>query len=377
MRPEETATLEAIDATLAGEPVDPEYAEIAELALLLRAERSEPRAEFADRLDERVARRFSAPTPKRRGSRRWLFAPAAGLALAGVVTIVVVASSGRGGPQVAANAPATLSGGSAGPARVLSPAKEPSSGSLSLAQPSSAPAPAPVAASPRRKQVQSSQLSLSAPGNRIDDVAQEVFDVVGADHGYVNNSTVTASGGPGAYAQFQLTVPSDGLPTAMRQLSALRYARVVSRTDTSYDVTNQFSSTSSQLAEARALRTSLLKQLQSAVTQTQIDAIRARLADVDARISRDEATLRSLNHRVHYSQISLTVQAHGVLVAHKSHGFTLGNATRDAGHVLQVAAGVALIGLAVLVPVSLVAALAWWIAVALRRRRREQALDLA
>jgi uncharacterized membrane protein len=38
---------------------------------------------------------------------------------------------------------------------------------------------------------------------------------------------------------------------------------------------------------------------------------------------------------------------------------------------------VALIALAVLVPVGLVAALAWWIAGALRRRRREQALDLA
>ncbi len=44
---------------------------------------------------------------------------------------------------------------------------------------------------------------------------------------------------------------------------------------------------------------------------------------------------------------------------------------------LTVAAGVALITLAALVPVLLVGALAWWIAVAVRRRRREQALDLA
>ena len=48
----------------------------------------------------------------------------------------------------------------------------------------------------------------------------------------------------------------------------------------------------------------------------------------------------------------------------------------DAGRVLVVAAGVALIALAVLVPVGLVVGLALWVAFAIRRRRREQALDL-
>jgi hypothetical protein len=45
--------------------------------------------------------------------------------------------------------------------------------------------------------------------------------------------------------------------------------------------------------------------------------------------------------------------------------------------VLAVAAGVALIALAALVPAGLLATLAWWNAGTLRRRRREQALDLA
>ncbi len=39
--PEVAAALDAIDATLAGDPVDPEHAELAELALLLVAERPE------------------------------------------------------------------------------------------------------------------------------------------------------------------------------------------------------------------------------------------------------------------------------------------------------------------------------------------------
>ena len=46
-------------------------------------------------------------------------------------------------------------------------------------------------------------------------------------------------------------------------------------------------------------------------------------------------------------------------------------------HVLTVAAGVALIAIAALTPVALVAALVWWVASAVRRRRREQALDSA
>jgi hypothetical protein len=41
-----------------------------------------------------------------------------------------------------------------------------------------------------------------------------------------------------------------------------------------------------------------------------------------------------------------------------------------------IAGGVALIALAVLVPLSLLGAIALWLGAAVRRRRREQALDL-
>jgi len=44
--------------------------------------------------------------------------------------------------------------------------------------------------------------------------------------------------------------------------------------------------------------------------------------------------------------------------------------------VLVVVAGVALITLAILLPVGLVAALLAWVGFAVRRRRRDQALDL-
>ena len=60
--PEIAATLDAIDATLAGEPVDAQYAELAEIALLLASDRPQLPAEFARSMDERVGRRF-APAP--------------------------------------------------------------------------------------------------------------------------------------------------------------------------------------------------------------------------------------------------------------------------------------------------------------------------
>ena len=58
-----------------------------------------------------------------------------------------------------------------------------------------------------------------------------------------------------------------------------------------------------------------------------------------------------------------------------SKGFTISRAAHDAVKVLTVAAGVALIVLAALIPFGLVVALAAWIAYSVRRRRREHALD--
>ena len=45
--PQIAASLDAIDATLAGDPVDPQYAELAEVALLLAADRPEVDPAFA------------------------------------------------------------------------------------------------------------------------------------------------------------------------------------------------------------------------------------------------------------------------------------------------------------------------------------------
>jgi hypothetical protein len=227
-----------------------------------------------------------------------------------------------------------------------------------------------------RKIIQSAQVALSARPDRIATVAQEVFDVVGRENGVVNSSNVTS--GSGGYAEFQLSVPSSSLAPTMTALSELRDASVVSRTDSTQDVNGEFLYDTRKLADDRALRTSLLKQLQNAVTQQQVASLTAQIRDAEASIRSDEATLRRLTHSIDFSQIVVTVNAASAPVSsHHSGTFTLGRAWHDAGRVLMVAAGVGLIAIAALIPVGLLAALAWWIGSALRRRRREHALDLA
>lgn len=383
------ATLAVIDATLAGEAVEPELAELAELTLLLAGERPAPRDDWAQALDERVASRFAprrtvtgGGTGREPRRRRWLYVPGAAVGLAAAVAVVVMVSSGGGSrplvtgisapiphpapalpfPQRSASTPSTTAGTSS------TSAAGAASGSVAVAPPTSG-----------RQVIQAAQLSLSTRPDQVDTVAQQVFDVVSAQKGVVENSTVTAANIASGYAQFQLSVPSDNLEQAMSALSRLRGASVVSRTDTSQDITGEVGGAGRRLADARALRTSLLRQLANATTQAQINSVKSQIRDAEASISSDLATLRSLHRKVDNSQIAVTVNATmvpGHPVSHGGGGFTIGHAAHDAGRVLVVAAGGALIALAVLVPLSLVGALALWLGSALRRRRREQVLDL-
>lgn len=416
--PEIAATLDAIDATLAGEPVDARYAELAEIALLLASDRPQLPAEFARSMDERVGRRF-APAPDsavpikavrhgRLARRFWegTGALAAGVAL--VVAIVVVAGGSGGGSSMSSSSAASAgsSGASVGSSAASAGTAAGTSSTAARATGAAAPsdvrtsnpraekaaasstaapsAPTSGSSAPQvlqppttgRKVVQSAQLNLAAASSRVDAVAQEVYNVVGQVNGIVNSSTVT-QGGPNGYASFQLSVPSASLPETMSRLSQLTYAQVTSRTDNTQDITNQYNATASALADARALRTSLLKQLANAVTTEQVQSLTAQIHDAEASISSDEATLGRLNNQVNFSQINVEINTSTPLppVAHKSGGFGIGRAAHDAGRVLTVAAGGALIAIAALTPVGLLVALVWWVGAAFRRRRREQALD--
>lgn len=393
--PEVAAELQAVDATLAGEAVDPEHAELAELALLIAAARPSIETAFAAELDERVGR-FAQPASRRR--RQWFSLPMVGGALAScaalAVAVVIVVGMGSSGhratsklfPDVAAKRPAarSLSAASSGAIATPSSGKSafsgilaPANGAASASAGAGAPAPQPNG----RKVVQSAELALTTSPAHVDDVAQELFNVVGSERGIVGSSSVTATGGPDGYAHFSLSIPSANVTDTMTRLSQLRYASVASRTDTTRDINGSYVSAGRRLADAQALRTALLKQLAAATTSAQVASLQGRIRDADAQISKWQSQLSYLNHQVNFSQVTVNVSAGPITPVPVHHqaagGFTLTRALHDAGRVLTVAAGVAVITLAVLVPVSLVGGLAWWAAAAVRRRRREQALDLA
>ena len=240
------------------------------------------------------------------------------------------------------------------------------------------PAPLPGG----RRQINSAQLTLKTRGNRIDAVTQEIFDVVDREHGIVNRSRVTQGRRIGdRFASFSLGIPGANMQAAIDQLSRLRFARVISRTDASQNVSNRYMADQRRLADARSLRATLLQQLAAATTTSQIDSLQTRIHDVENSIARREARLRSLQHRIRYSSLEVQVsQGTGAPAGHGGaggHGLTLGRAVHDAIRVLTVAAGVILIGLAAAIPVGLLAALVAWVGLRLRRRRREQALDAA
>jgi hypothetical protein len=399
------AELEAIDATLAGEAVDPEHAEVAELSLLLAAERPRMSDDFARELDRRVALRFQPlPADARPLRRRWIPRPAWGggvaVAAAVVAAIVVLASPSGGGSSGSFNgssSPSSASGAASGaaPAAAQGVLRAPggaaarhtrsAAGALAAKQAPNAvyaPAASTPAPSPNgRRQIQSAQLQLTAANSRIDTVAQELFDVIGQENGVVQSSHITSSSVDG-YALFSLEIPSANLTDTLTRLSDLRYAQVASRTDATQDVNNSYLADVRRLADARALRTALLKQLAAATTADQVTSLTAQIHDAEASIASDEATLHGLQHQISFSRLSVQINAAAPLpVDHPAtgsgSGFTLGHAARDALKVLTVAAGVALIVLAALIPVGLLVALGAWIAYWIRRRRREHALDAA
>jgi Domain of unknown function (DUF4349) len=414
--------LAVIDETLAGEAVAPEDAELAELTLILAGQRPEPSAAFRAALDQRVAQSFAAPAaggaraPAGKRRRRWLYAPGAAFGVAAAAAGVIVVSGGSpprplaqaisaapgvkapanangalphraAAPRGAAPAQSSSSASSAATSTSSSAASSPgsaaatSSGSAAATSGGSAGAASPAGAplTPGRQVIRSAQISLSTRPSQVDNVAQQVFTVVANQNGVVESSNVTATNNASGYAQFQLSVPNANLGAAMAALSRLPGAAVVSRNDVTQDVTGQVGGAGRTLADARAERTALLRQLAIATTSTAINSLEIQIRDANASIASDLATLRALQRQVASSQISLTINASMIAGHHNSStggGFTLGRAAHQAGRVLVVAAGVVLIALAVLVPVGLVAGLGLWVGYAVRRRRREQALDL-
>jgi hypothetical protein len=403
LTPDEARELDALERALTGLPVDPDLHEFEELVADLRATAPEMTPAFAARLEHAVAEGFPEPAerpPLRlRSTRRWALLPAAGVLAAALIALVVVLgnqndqgesstadqtiaqSSAPAGPSAAESAPAAPDPAIANDSAGAASAQRKSAPALAAPAPAptTAPAPATGAVAPAtgpRKVQRTAALALETPTDNFDATTDDVVRTVDQFGGIVASSAIGNDDEAGGEASFDLRIPTARLDDALAGLSKLGH--VASRSQNLQDITASFTSVQDRLADARAERRGLLRALSRATTQGQIDSLRVRLRANSATISRYKGDLASLRRRADLAQVSLTVRGVDDGAGAATGGdWSPGDAAGDALRVLEVMAGVALVALAIVVPLGLLGLAIALAARATRRRERERALDPA
>jgi uncharacterized protein DUF4349 len=347
-----------------------ELAELNDLALILQAHRPVPRAEFARALDARAATGFPRPAAGASRARRGLAlarlrrAPLVlGSAAAAFIVVTAIATSGL------------LSNGGGGVSGTRErPGADTAAGRASGAAAEQAPvppAPSPAGIAPRapsRKVERSASLTLAAPSDEVEGVADRVVRTTDRFGGFVLQSSVS-SGESGTGATLDVRIPSARLQAALAELSRLAHVRA--RSQATQDVTATFGSQRRRLAEALAERRALLRLLARAATPNETASVRARLRFASRRIDAARAALRRVAERVDFAAVSVSVEPG----ASTGDGrWTPGDAFRDALSVLGTIGGALLVALAVVVPAGLLFVLAWAGRAVYLRRVREAAI---
>lgn len=377
-----------------------------DLATALAEVRPAPRDAFADELDKRVAAGFP-PHARLAGSplegfvawvralppQRLLFASGATALAAILLATVLIASSGprTSGPPPS-NGPlsqfipsksgnssdsgAAAPQGAAPESSVLSPAghSAPAHSSESASDGDSATngsfqARGLAHLSGNRKIERSAEISLLADPADVSEDSAKVFAAVHDANGIVLHST-TASG-KGASARFELLIPSARLGDALAAFSSIDEVR--SRQEATDDITKPTASTEEELQDVQARVDGLLAQLSSSEVESEREAIAAELRAERQHAARLRNQLARLHQRTAYSRVLVRIQSGASTESGGTWG--IGDAFHDAGHILGIAAGVTLVGLAVIAPLVLLFLLAWLAQRLWLRSRRERALE--
>jgi hypothetical protein len=352
---------------------DPIARELQDLALALEAESELPDEAFARELGERVAAGFPR---ERRRARLGAFARGRGLALAGaaacllVVVGVALSLSGQSGREPDGEQAVAPLGAQE---RVPSSAPPASPGALEDRSAQALPGAGQGRVAPgeeRRRIERSAELTLAAPEDEIDRVADGVIGVTDRHRGFVLRSSVSTGDDSEPGGTFDLRIPADRLQPAMRDLSKLGHVRA--RRQAGQDVTPVYVTARDRLTAAKAERRSLLRRLAASASDSETEAIRRRLDLVNLRIVRLRRELGALRERTDYAAVTVELEA-GRDSGGAGGGGT-GAAFDDTLGLLEGSLGIALRALGVLIPLALVAGLGWVAGRLLRRRRREAAL---
>lgn len=232
----------------------------------------------------------------------------------------------------------------------------------------------PYASRTRSRDVErSAEMVLGAEPDEVAGDAAEVFDAVHAVNGIVLSSSVSGGAEGDAGARFDLLIPAAKLGDALADFSAID--TVVSRHEATDDITAPTVRTSEHLRDSRARIDGLLVQLAGADSDEERAEVEAELRSE----RRHAAALRSqaakLGRRANLSRVSLRIETGAAATPSDESGtWGIGDALGDAGHILAIAAGVTIVGLAILGPLALIVLLAWLANRARLRRARERAL---
>jgi hypothetical protein len=215
------------------------------------------------------------------------------------------------------------------------------------------------------------RLSLGTEASKVQDVANKVVDVTDSHAGIVSDSQVTTDQG-GARASFALEIPYDQLDAAMSDLSGL--ADVISRTEGGTDITAKAVHARRDLAgtleRIHRARIALIQ----ADTRDEKLVLKSQIQSLNANANAYRAQLKGVERQARFATVNVEITSKGS-DSGGSGGWGLDDAFHDSGNVLEVIAGVGLVTLAVLLPISIIALLGWAIASRTIRRRREAVLN--
>ncbi len=368
------AELDALDRVLAQQRVAEEHLELAALVDSVRAGAPQMRPEFRERLDAEVHGRLAGTRPRRVPIPRMRVAALGGGFVTAAVALAIVLSSGVLG-GAGGSTGTTVHGLGLGPASGA--AKQLHAG----AKPGGATAPAPTTnfrtASPAGRLVhRGSTLVLGAPAARIQAVANQIVTRTEQRGGVVASSNVSVAGQGGA-ARFSLQIPTARLGSLIGALSSL--ASVQSLTQATRDVTDGYDAIGARLADHRAEAASLRTQLAAATSSATAGAIRKQLGAVERRIAAESRALASLRGQARTASLRVTVEAIAPVAHHRHSGAAgpLAGSFHDALRVLVEMLAVALVVLAIAVPVAVTGLAVGWTATTLRQRSRERAIRAA
>ena len=366
-----------------------------EIAAALSAMRPTPRPEFAAELDARAVAGF----PRRPGTdgsplagfldrmrkapRRRLLAPAGAVAVAALVVAtaaVVVSESGtptstsprsraRGPPRAQkrrrASRPspnrrrAAMKPRLRRPAWVKSAPRGPRIQAAPLVGASKQPDTGPYASQAGRREIErSAEVVLGADPSEVRADAAKVFDAVHSADGIVLRSAIRDGAAGEAGAEFELLIPSGKLGDALAAFSAIGEVR--SRRESTQDITAPTIGVGERLQDTQARVESLLHELAAAETEGERAAVEAELRAERGQAAALRSRLSALRRRANFARVTLRIETGSTAGSTgEGGGWGVSDGVGDAGRILAVAAGVTVVGLALLAPFAVILLLAW------------------